>query len=127
MELYDFVLECLSDSEILDDWNPSDRILQKASDIVTEYLSEPDYRERFADQIIESIDAGCYENGMFFEALNYEPYLSSGFNDDVPMLRSMTSVTAGKLGLHTGSLEKTTKELGWRKSLMCVSANEMNL
>lgn len=81
MELYDFVLECLSDSGILDDWNPSDRILQKASDIVTEYLSEPDYRERFADQIIESIDAGCYENGMFFEALNYEPYLSSGFND----------------------------------------------
>lgn len=73
MELYDFVLECLSDSEILDDWNPSDKIQQKASDIVTEYLSEPDYRERLAEQIVESIDAGCYENSVFFEALNYEP------------------------------------------------------
>lgn len=81
MELYDFVLECLSDSDILDDWTPSDKMQQKASNIVTEYLSEPDYREKLAEQIVESIDAGCYENGVFFEALNYEPYLSSGFND----------------------------------------------
>lgn len=46
---------------------------------------------------------------------------------DVPMQRSMTSIIEGKLGLHIGSLEKAMKELGWRKSPMCASANEMNL
>ena len=51
---------------------------QKASDIVVEYLSEPEYRERFAEQVIKSVDTGCYEDGVFFETPNYESYWFTG-------------------------------------------------